>query len=194
MAVIPQGWCFGWKGKLPLEGAGQDPPAVASGVLIDTDPPGSPGRGQLLEGLEEDGNCRAGAAFPLLQHLTLPARLGKGGTQTDLNLGDPHPLGDDSPVPVVSSVRGFDGIAGHVPVTHQLGSLPTSWRLRGSQSWAATFEMGFARGRQVLWSPLLPVLGGEGTGSAAVTIARVTSERCNPMSSLLLRRHGHLCD
>lgn len=73
--------------------------------------------------------------------------------QTDLTLGNLLPLGDDSPVREARGVLGFISVTGHVPVTHHLGSLPTSWRLRVFQRWAATFEMSFAGGRQVLWSP-----------------------------------------
>lgn len=51
LEAIPQGQCFGWKGKVSLEGAGQDPSAAASVGLIapDRDPPGhqpEPGRGR----------------------------------------------------------------------------------------------------------------------------------------------------
>lgn len=97
--------------------------------------------------------------------------------QTDLNLGNPQPLGDAGPLCEAGGVLGFNGIAGHVPVTHRLGSRPTSRRLRDSQGCAATFEVGFAGEGRSSGPPLLPIPRGEGTGSAAVTVSRVTRDR-----------------
>lgn len=82
--------------------------------------------------------------------------------QTELNRGNPHALGDGSPVREAGACWALLARS----VTHQLGSLPASRRLRGCQSWVG--------GQRVLWPPVFPVRGGKGTGS--VTAARVTGD------------------